>query len=267
MNRGGVAAEQNLRVSVATLNRVVFLHPENESLMLALERKATVSHDGSVRVRAQPYGGGVRILDQAPLQKIIGQIQFDGERSEREADFRILISPSKWELVKQYCLRHLADQDDMKLESLPHRELVEEFAETLHVSLLPTQYTFRPTGFVIENQPVPTDNANVERHPTVRLYRTFEVEIVDISLCQTMLSANQLYSDEELGRVALADSRNGGRGRANSILILPLNLVLESYLALPLDIRHQKIMIENHRIDESVLAVLGDVDVPEYERA
>ena len=94
MNRGGAAAEQNLRVSVATLNRVVFLHPENESLMLALQRRATVSHDGSVRVRAQPYGGGVRILDQAPLQIIIGQIQFDGERSEREADFRILRHPN-----------------------------------------------------------------------------------------------------------------------------------------------------------------------------
>jgi hypothetical protein len=93
------------------------------------------------------------------------------------------------------------------------------------------------------------------------------VEIVDIALCHAMLSANQLYSDEQLGQLALEDSRNGGRGRANSILILPMNLVLESYLALPLDIRHQKIMVENHRIDESVLAVLGEVDVPEYERA
>ena len=81
-----------------------------------------------------------------------GEVRFDSERSEREADFRILISPSKWELVKQYSLRHLADQDDMELESLPHRELVEEFAETLGVSLEPDQYTFRPTGFVIENQ-------------------------------------------------------------------------------------------------------------------
>ena len=225
--------DSSLRVSVATLNRVILAHPKGENTMLALERKATVSHDGSVRVRAQPFGGGVRILDLAPLQTIIGQIQFDSERSGREADFRILISPSKWELVKQYSLRHLADQDDTKLESLPHRELVEEFAETLNVSLLPAQYTFRPTGFVIENQPVPTDNANVQRRPTVRLYRTFEVEIVDFSLCQTMLSASQLYSDEELGRVALADSRNGGRGRANSILILPLNLVLESYLGAP----------------------------------
>ena len=68
-------------------------------------------------------------------------------------------------------------------------------------------------------------------------------------------------------RLALEDSRDGGRGRANSILILPLNLVLESYLALPLDIRHQKIVIDNHKIDESVLAILSEVDVPEYERA
>jgi hypothetical protein len=235
--------------------------------MLALERKATLLNDGSVWVRAQPFGGGVRILDQNHLQEIIGRMEFDSERSKHEADFRILISPSKWELVKQYALQHLEDQGDTELEAVPHRELVEEFAETLGVSLQPHQYTFRPTGFVLENQPVPTDNANVQRQPTVRLYRTFEVEIVDIALCQTMLSADQLYSDEELGRLAVDDSRNGGRGRANSILILPLNLVLDSYLALPLGVRHQKIEIENHRIDESVLAILPEVDVPEYERA
>jgi hypothetical protein len=260
-----VTEDSSLRVSVATLNRVILGHPKDESMMLALERKATVANDGTVGVRSQPFGGGVRILDRAHVQTVIGQIRFDSERSEREADFRILISSSKWDLVKQYSLRHLADQDDLRLESLPHRELVEEFAETLSVGLHPAQYTFRPTGFVIENQPVPTDNANVQRQATVRLYRTFEVEIVDIALCQTMLSANQLYSDEELGRLALEDLRNGGRGRANTILILPLNLVLESYLALPPDTRHQKIVIENHRIDESVLAIL-EVDVPEYER-
>lgn len=255
-----------LRVSVATLNRVIIVHPDDESKMLALERKATVSHDGRVRVRAQPFGGGVRILDPAHLQAIIGRLRFDSERSERERDFRILISPSKWELVKEYSLRHLARQDDRELECLPHRELVEEFAETLSVSLQPDQYTFRPTGFVIENGPTLTDNSNVQRQPTVRLYRTFEVEIVDTALCQTMLSASQLYSDEELGRLAVEDLRNGGRGRANSIVILPLNVALESYLALPLDIRHRKIVIENHKIDESVLAILEDVDVPEYER-
>ncbi len=61
--------------------------------------------------------------------------------------------------------------------------------------------------------------------PTVRLYRIFEVEIVDVALCTTMLSANQLYSDHQLGTLALEDFQNGGMGRANSILTLPLSLV------------------------------------------
>ncbi len=154
--------DSSLRVSVATLDRVIFRDPKSENIMLALERKATLLNDGSVWVRAQPFGGGVRILDQKHLQEIIGRMEFDSERSKYEADFRILISPSKWEMVKQYALQHLEDQDDTELEAVPHRELVEEFEETLGVSLEPNQYTFRPTGFVIENHPVPTDNANVQ---------------------------------------------------------------------------------------------------------
>jgi hypothetical protein len=256
-----------LRVSVATLNRVILLHPKDENRMLALERKATVSSDGSVRVRAQPFGGGVRILDQASLEKIIGRIEFDSERSKHEADFRILISPSKWELVKQYTLRHLGSQDDAELEAVPHRELVEEFEVTLGVSLEPDQYRFQPTGFVIENHPVPTDNANVYGQPTVRLYRIFEVEIVDVALVTTMLSAGERYSDEQLGMLALEGFQNGGMGRANAMLTLPLSLVTESYLALPLETRHRKIVIEGHELDESVLAILDGVDVPQYERA
>ena len=35
--------ESSLRVSVATLNRVILVHPKDENKMLALERKATVS--------------------------------------------------------------------------------------------------------------------------------------------------------------------------------------------------------------------------------
>src|SRR5512133_1977266 len=130
-----------LRVSVATLNRVVFPHPQDGKLILALERIATVLGGKSVGVRAQPFGGAIRILNPTPLKEIIGEIQFDSERSKYEQDFRILIPSSKWEHVKQYCLRHLEDQDDPELESLPHRELMEEFIETMHMSLNRDQYT------------------------------------------------------------------------------------------------------------------------------
>jgi hypothetical protein len=255
-----------LRVSVATYDKALFPHPENGTWMLALERKATVREDGSLHVRAQPFGGGVRILNPAPLQELIGDIEYDSERSKQDQDFRILIPPSKWELVKEYCLRHLEDQDDSELEASPDRELVEEFEETLKVQLKSDQYTVQPLGFVVENNPVWTENWYARGHLTMRVYRTFTVRIVDPALCNTILSASQGYSDHDLGMAALRDSQNGGRGRANSVLALPLKLVTQSYLELPPEVRYQKIIVEGHELDESVLAVLEEVDVPQYQR-
>ena len=255
-----------LRVSVATFNRVVFRHPQDDTLMLALERQATVMEDGTLSVQAQPFGGGIHILNPRALQKIIGKIQFDSERSRDEQDFRILIPPSKWELIKEYCLRHLADEEDVELETVPHRELTEEFAETINVYLNPNQYTARPLGFVIENNPVRSDNAHARGQLTVHLYRVFEVQIIDAMLCRVMLTVSQLYSDQELAERARRDFDKGGKGHANSILTLPLSTVTESYLALPPEMRYGKIQIDNHELDESVLAVLEDIEVPQYQR-
>jgi len=264
----GATKELSLRVSVALLNRVVFPHPRNETLMLALECKATVVRDGedNIRVCAQPFGGVVNLLNPVPLREIVGEIEFDSEESKQEQDFRILIPPSKWEEVKQYCLRHLENPDDRELESAPHRELVEEFEETLNVNLKPKQYTYQAAGFVIENEPVSTDNVYVQGQLTVRLYRIFEVHIIDNALCKTMLSVSQRNSDQDLRGLALKDFQNDGNGRANSILTLPLNLFVDSYLALPSESRYQKISIENHELDESVIAVLKEVHIPQYQR-
>ncbi len=264
----GATEDLHLRVSVATYNRVVFPHSQNGNIMLALERKATVTnHAGDdIHVWAQPFGGAVRIRNTLPLQEIVGEIQFDSERSKREHDFRILIPPSKWERVKGYCLGHLENPEDIELEASPHRELVEEFEETLNVHLSPDQYAVQPAGFVIENNPVPTDNLDAHRQPTVRIYRIFEARIVDEVLCSTMLIASQFNSDQELGVLAVKDFQNGGIGRANSVLTLPLRMITESYRAYRPEMRYRKIVLENHELDESVLAVLENIDVPQYQR-
>lgn len=265
----GATQDLSLRASVATYNRVLFPHPKNGTLMLALERKATVWNGGDahdVRVQAQPFGGAVRILNSIPLQGIIGPIQFDSARSQQDGDFRILIPPSKWELVKEYCLHRLENTDSGELESAPHRELAEEFDETLHVSLRSDQYTALPLGFVIEDNPAPTENANALGLLTVRLYRIFEVYVIDRALCKTMLTASQGYSDQDLGMLARKDFEHGGRGWANSILTLPLERVTKAYLAIAPDLRFKKIIVENHELDESVLAILEDVDVAQYQR-
>lgn len=254
------------RVSVATYSQVIFRHPEDGTMMLALERRATVSKDGSVNVHAHPFGGGVHILNPLPLQKIIGQIQFDSERSRREQDFRILIPTSKWELIKQYCLRHLTDEEDLELETEPDRELTEEFIDTIKVKLDPKQYTVEPLGFVIENTPVQTSNEYASGQLTVRLYRVFCAQIMDPLLCNIICTISELYSDQELAAIAAKDFEDGGRGRANTILILPLDKVQEAYLALPPESRYRSVVVDDHELEESVLAILEDVDVPQYER-
>lgn len=257
-----------LRASVATYNQVLFPHPEDGTMMLALERKATVLKDGSVSVQSQPFGGGIRILNPAPLQKIIGKIQFDSERSKQEQDFRILIPPSKWELIKEYTLHHLEldDEDDVELESGPDRELTEEFMETINLKLHPGQYTVQAMGFVIENAPVQSKNDYSRGKLTVHLYRVFRVQMIDPILCRIMYGISQLYSDQDLAELAQQDFEHGGLGRANSILTLPLNKVIDAYLALPPEARYQNIVIENHELDESVLAILEGVPVPQYQR-
>ncbi|MGE5463739.1 MAG: hypothetical protein ACM3PS_10310 [Syntrophothermus sp.] len=257
---------KHLRVSVATYNRVLFQHPDDGRQMLALERQATVMEDGSVNVRSQPFGGGVHILNPTPLQKIIGKIEFDSERSKHEQDFRILIPPSKWELIKAYCLRHLKDEEDIELETEPDRELTEEFFETIKVKLNPGQYTVQPQGFVIENSPVRTGNVYARGQLTVHLYRVYEVRILDAMLGRIMLTISHLYTDPEVGALALKDFENYGKGRFNTILTLPLDRVVDAYRALPPEQRYREIVVENHPLEESVLAILDDVDVPQYER-
>ena len=251
-----------LRVSVATYNQVVFSHPENGGTMLALERKATMLKDGNVNVRAQPFGGGVKILNPNSLKEILGEIRFDSERSEQEQDFRILIHPSEWEAVKQHCLFHLENPNDPDLEAAPDRELVEEFAVTMHVDLKPNQYTVQPLGFVVEDAPVWTVNWYARGFPTVRVYRTYKVEIVDGKLCQHLLDASQQVSDDALGKRALGN----GTGRANTALALPLDRVRKAFLVIPPEKRFNNIEVDHHKLDDSVLVVLEDIEVSQYLR-
>lgn len=261
-----VNAANLLRVSVASYNRVTFPHPQNGASMLALERKANISKDGSVNVHAQPFGGGVRILAPISLKEMLGKIEFDSERSKHEQDFRILIPPAKWESVKQYCLEHLANPNDPEIESTPDRELIEEFEETLHADLKPDQYTTEPLGLVVENNPVWTENWYAREYPTVRVYGVHKVQIIDTALCEFMLDAGRKHSEQELGSLALKNLQQGGRGRSNSILTLPLDTVTDAYRALSPDMRYRRITVKDHTLDESVSVVLGDVEVPQYQR-
>jgi len=269
MNGVGPTQELSLRVSVATLVRVLFQNPGGDELMLALERKATLDTDetgGVIEINSQPFGGAIRIRDQRKMQEQVGDFHFDSEQSRSEQDFRIFIRPSAWGIVRKFCLEQFSRLDDLILETDPKRELAEEFSDALMISLKPDQYIRKPIAIAVEDDPAPTDNIHVKGYPTARVYRIFEATIADSPLATSMMRNSESFSDQELGELALQDVQKGGKGRANAVLALPVKLIRDVYLTLTLNERNRPLIFEEHRLQETVALVLDDVSVPKYQR-
>jgi hypothetical protein len=261
----GATLDLSLRVSVATLVRVVFKHPRDGEWMLALERKA-ILRGTKVDVKSQPFGGAIRILDLDAMHDLIGDFHFDSERSRAEQDFRLFIRPSSWSVLREFCIQHLSLVEDSILETDPARELREEFDGALKINLQPRQYVSQPVATVVEDEATPTENIHAMRVPTVRVYRIFEAHITDASLMDAMLKNSENISREDLCELALKGAQNGGKGRANAILTLPLKQISDFYLAMSPNERNAPILFEKHRLDETVPAVLEDIPVPKYQK-
>jgi hypothetical protein len=265
----GATDELSLRVSVATLVRVSFENPRDGELMLALEHKATLLENEESRfvdLKAQPFGGAIRIHVLKSIQDLIGDFHFDSEQSRSEQDFRLFIRPSDWEAVRQFCLHSFRQVNDAVLESDPRRELVEEFHDALKMDFRAEQFTYKPVGIVVENDPSPTDNLSARGCPTVRIYRIFESRLVDTALINAILTNSKSQSNEILRDLALEDERKGGKGWASAILTLSANEVKAFYLATSPEDRNQSVLFQGHRLDETVAAILEDVPVPRYQR-
>jgi hypothetical protein len=265
----GPTGELSLRVSVASLVRVLFTNPRDGIAMLALERKATLDETAQgplVEVHAQPFGGAVRIIDVKALQELIGAVHFDSERSRSEGDFRLFIQPSSWPRVRGMCMEHLSRDHDPVLDSDPSRELAEEFFDALQIDLLPGQYVSQASGMLVEEQPSPTENPRARGYPTARIYRIFEARITDPALGQALIDNSEGVSDQALRERAMMDVHSSGRGRANAVLALPLGALSAFYGDLLPHERNHPVIFDRHQLDETVAAVLEGIWVPKYQR-
>jgi hypothetical protein len=261
----GPTDELSLRVSVATLVRVVFKLPTNSEWMLVLERKATLQKD-KVEVKSQPFGGAIRILDLDTIHALIGDFHFDSDRSRSEQDFRLFINPTAWKVVQEFCIQHFNRVDDPILETDPGRELAEEFADALGINLKPEHYLQKPIATIVENDPAPTENIHAKGMHTVRVYRIFEAHIVDTSLIDNLISNSERLSHQDLCELALKDAQHNGKGRANAILALPLKQITDHYLSMSLEKRNMPALFKNNRLEETVSLVFDDITVPKYQR-
>jgi hypothetical protein len=215
-------------------------------------------------VNAQPFGGAVQILDLKALYDIVGAFHFDSERSRDEGDFRLFIKPSVWPRLRGFLIEHLSRLKDSVIESDPNRELVEEFEDAMYIKLTPNQSTSKPVGIVIEDNPGPTENYRARGFPTVRVYRIFESIISDLSLIDEIIASSTQFSDKDLSDLAIHDARNGGKGRANGILTLPMEEIIGFYSRIPLTKRDFPVLFKGHRLAETVAITLEGIDVPKY---
>jgi hypothetical protein len=266
-NQVGPTDELSLRVSVATLSRVIFPRPEDGVPMLALEYKASlVPGEGESRVvlKAQPFGGAVRILNVGQFTKQVGDFSFDSARSQSEQDFRVYIQPSNWQAVREYSLRKLSSEAGSDLECDPSRELVEEFSDTLGIQLGPDQYTLQPVRMLVENEPAPTTNLRAPGNPTTRIYRIDEVHIHDPVLARKIMTNSESHPSQVLQHLTLADAQKGGPGRANAMLVVPMEEIRSFYLGISPENRGARLPFKDSYLAGNVAAVLEGIFVPKY---
>jgi len=261
----GATEELSLRVSVAALIRVWFEHPESGQTMLLLERTATaheVNGRRDISVRANPFGGAVRITGPRALNELIGHFHYDSMRSRQERDFRIQIHPGAWEKVKVVCGEQLKAKSAGALETSPERELAEESEECLKVKITAAAYQLTPRGMSIEDRPTPTDNPPAAGAPTVRVYYLFEARLQNPGLIRIVLANHAAYSDPDLAAMAWKDAQRGGKGRANAVLVVGQRELESECQTTTARLGTGPIRMNGHRLDPSVWAILPDTPLP-----
>jgi hypothetical protein len=261
----GPTSTLNLRVSVAALVRVLFENPKDGLTMLALERTASLQEIAgklSVRISTKPFGGAVRLTNPQELEKLIGPFQYDSKQSRRERDFRIQIRPDAWNKIKNICRAHLKESGPGIFDSGPERELLEEFADSLNVRLSQKQYSLKAEGMIVENRPQKTANIRAQGFPTVRIYYIYEARIVDPELIQKISANSRRYSKMDLQKMAREDALQGGKGRANAVLALPLEELKEMYRLFTTGRHSGPICIGEHQFDKNVLALAAPMSEP-----
>jgi hypothetical protein len=266
--RIGATSTLNLRVSVATLARVLFDHPEEQRTMIALERTATfreIEGRAKVLVKVKPFGGGVRLTHPAALKQQIGDFNYDSEKSCQEKDFRLQIHPKSWPKIKKICRMHLINYDCEYFDSSPHRELAEELEDSLKTKIDVTRYKAEPEGMIVENTPVRTDSERARGQPTVRIYFLYEIRLKDFRIINLMLNNNR-YSYCDLQNMAGVDFRKSGRGRANAVLLAGLEDLKNLYGSIPKSRRGDPTPFGNYQLEGSVVNLLEGIGSTKFKR-
>jgi hypothetical protein len=264
----GPTEELSLRVSVATLSRVIFQPGDDGQLQLALEHKAHVHQTPQgpqLLAQAQPLGGGIRLLEPEALADHLGRFHFDSPRSKQEQDFRLFIRPSCWNDLLSLMEEELKLTHGAVVESEPGREIEEELFESLGLLVTPDQYSTYRLGLAVEKEPTPTHSWRAPGQPTARVYAIDEVVIADEVVCARLLAASREQTTSQLLALAQERSQSDGHGRANGVLVVPVAELQRTYKALPFEQRSEPLPFSGTVLSSNVVVLFPEVVTPRYE--
>jgi len=172
-------------------------------------------------------------------------------------DFRILVQPSSWDKIKQICRNHFNGTEYGILDHSPERELEEEIESCLNLKIRQDNYTAQLADLFIEDEPQKTKNMRARGFSTVRIYYIYEARLKNPELIRMILENSKRYSEADLQDMAWQDSRQGGRGRANAVLALPLHELKDRYSSIPGGTNRGSVHFNEHLFDGNVWAVIG----------
>jgi hypothetical protein len=255
----GPTEELSMRVSVAVLIRVLFKNPVDGQMMIALERTATLMNDEGrfeAVVRVKPFGGGVRLVQTQKFKQLIGDYHYDSERSSEEGDLRILINPVQWDKVKAICQEHQNNRADGIINSSPVRELTEEFEDSLGMRITSEDFDLTPREMIVEEKLTATENVNAPGIPTRRIYYPFDAVLKDLGIIKMMIDNDRQCSDLDLQIMAKEDAKRGGKGRANAVLTVSHDKLVEFYLSSSKGPDQSPKSFEGHQLEGNIPVIL-----------
>jgi hypothetical protein len=80
-----------------------------------------------------------------------------------------------------------------------------------------------------------------------------------------MLANSASHSVKILSQLALDDARNGGSGRANAMLVAPMERIRQAFLNGPAENRSTPLPFEDTLLDDNITAVLDGLTALENQ--
>jgi hypothetical protein len=142
---------------------------------------------------------------------------------------------------------------------------VEEFRDALKTDIKPEQYHMKWSKIVVEDDPTRTGSPRSTGSLTTRIYSIHEMQVLDADIIADLIESSTSRSNQDLREEAERDYQKGGLGRANAVLALDYENLVEVFNKLPKAPNHGITRVWGNDLESNVLALIDEVESNKYQ--